>query len=125
MWTDPRHLLQWWGPRGVECVGADADLRPGGAYRIDNRMPEGAIVTITGVFEAVEPPHRLVFSWRIDPTHAPERVTVRFEPRGELTEVIVEHERIADESARRGHEAGWVGCLEGLDRYATASAATP
>jgi uncharacterized protein YndB with AHSA1/START domain len=118
LWTEPRHLMHWWGPPGVKCSGAEIDLRAGGAYRIANRMPDGSTTWISGVFEAVEPPRRLVFSWRTDPAQPDERVTVRFEPRGALTEVIVEHERIADERAREGHEAGWIGCLEGLEDYA-------
>jgi Activator of Hsp90 ATPase homolog 1-like protein len=44
-------------------------------------------------------------------------VTVRFEPRGEFTEVIVTHEQIAGDAVRRGHELGWEGCLEGLARH--------
>lgn len=122
LWTQPRHLLEWWGPAGVECSGAEIDLRPGGAYRIDNRMADGGTLAIIGVFEIVEPPHRLVYSWSVDPTQAAERVTVRFERRGELTEVVVEHERIANESTRRGHESGWIDCLAGLDEYVEASA---
>jgi uncharacterized protein YndB with AHSA1/START domain len=117
LWTEPRHLLRWWGPAGVECSGAEVDLRPGGAYRIANRMPDGGTLWISGVFAVVDPPSRLVYSWRTDPAQPDERVTVRFERRGDLTEVIIEHERIADERARRGHEAGWIGCLDGLDEY--------
>jgi len=41
-------------------------------------------------------------------------VTVRFEPRGSATEVIVLHERIADEATSADHEHGWNGCLDNL-----------
>jgi len=44
-------------------------------------------------------------------------VTVRFEPKGDGTEVIVVHERIADEATRDDHEKGWAGCLDGLERH--------
>ena len=39
---------------------------------------------------------------------------MRFEPRGNATDVVVTHERIADEKARVSHEQGWLGCLDGL-----------
>jgi uncharacterized protein YndB with AHSA1/START domain len=122
-WTEPRHLEQWWGPADVECVGAVVDLRVGGAYRIGNRYPDGRVVWITGVFEVIDRPHRLVYTWQIESPHATdalERVTVRFEPVGKETEVVVVHERIGDENARRGHEAGWIACLAGLSTYADA-----
>ncbi|MEO7095405.1 MAG: SRPBCC family protein, partial [Polyangiales bacterium] len=94
---------------------AEVDLRVGGAYRIGNLLPDGKVLWIAGEFEVVEPPHRLVYSWRIDQeTTAGSRVTVRFEPRGTGTEVIVVHERIDSEATRADHEKGWLGCLDGL-----------
>ncbi len=119
-WTQPAHLRNWWGPAGVECTEAHVDLRVGGTYRIANRFPDGRVVWIAGTFEAIEPPHRLVYSWSLESqASAAERVTVRFEPRGEEhTEVVVLHERIASDDARRGHEQGWTGCLDGLEAYA-------
>lgn len=114
-WTRPDQLVRWWGPADVECSGAEVDLRVGGRYRIGNRFPDGKEVWIAGEFEEVSPPRRLVYTWAIgEPPPVPERVTVRFEPRGERTEVIVVHERILDEAARDGHIRGWDGCLDGL-----------
>jgi uncharacterized protein YndB with AHSA1/START domain len=113
-WTTGHQLLRWWGPRPVVCSAAEVDLRVGGAYRIGNRLPDGREVFITGVFEEIEVPRRLVYSWTMaDHTS---RVTVRFEPRGTATEVIIEHEGVADEDTRKDHEKGWIGCLDGLQR---------
>jgi uncharacterized protein YndB with AHSA1/START domain len=117
-WTQPAQLRQWWGPAGVECTHAEVDLRVGGAYRIANRFPDGRIVWITGTFELIDAPHRLAYTWQIDPASSAERVTVEFEPRGRKTEVIVTHERIQSEAAREEHARGWTGCLDGLVKYA-------
>jgi len=117
-WTEAGRLRAWWGPEGVTCIGAEVDLRIGGRYRIGNRLPDGAVVWIVGAFEAVEPPHRLTYSWQLegDPGSA-ERVTVLFQPLAAGTEVIVIHERIITPALRDRHELGWRGCLEGLARY--------
>jgi len=120
-WTQPSQLIKWWGPAGVECIDAHVDLRIGGAYRIANRFPDGRVVWISGEFESIEPPHSLVYTWQVEPSgSAPERVTVRFDARGDATDVVIRHERIVDPEARAGHEAGWVGCLDGLASYAQA-----
>ncbi len=120
-WTEAERLVRWWGPRGVRCTGAEIDLRVGGRYRIGNRFADGREVAITGVFERIEAPRCLVFTWRLEPgPDLDERVTVRFERRGAATEIVVVHERIASEEARTSHEAGWEGCLEGLARRAEA-----
>lgn len=122
-WTEPRHLARWWGPAPVTCAGADVDLRVGGAYRIGNRFPDGSELWITGVFERVERPTRLVYSWAHEPVGADtrwSRVTVRFEPDGDGTEVVVVHERLADADDRARHQYGWQGCLDKLaDAFTT------
>jgi uncharacterized protein YndB with AHSA1/START domain len=121
-WTQPSQLIKWWGPAGVECIDAQVDLRIGGAYRIANRFPDGRVVWISGEFESIEPPHSLVYTWQVEPSvSAPERVTVRFDARGDATHVVIQHERIVDPEARAGHEAGWEGCLDGLTSYAQAA----
>jgi uncharacterized protein YndB with AHSA1/START domain len=118
-WTDPQQLMRWWGPEGVTCTAAQIDLRVGGAYRIANRMPDGSTLWIAGNFELIEPPSKLIYSWRLEiPGAGTERVTVNFVPRDSSTEVIVTHERIASAAARTQHEGGWIGCLAGLARFA-------
>ncbi|HEY8077210.1 MAG TPA: SRPBCC domain-containing protein [Labilithrix sp.] len=112
-WTRADAIATWWGPRPVTCCGAEVDLRVGGRYRIGNRFPDGRELWIAGEFEVVDPPRRLVYSWTVGdgPT---ERVQVRFEPRGDATEIVIAHEKILDEPTRAGHEKGWEGCLDGL-----------
>ncbi|HEV2111730.1 MAG TPA: SRPBCC domain-containing protein [Gammaproteobacteria bacterium] len=123
-WTEPAHLKEWWGPEGVACIGAEMDLRVGGAYRIGNRFPDGKVIWLAGSFEAIEPPRLLMYTWGVEPAPATERVTVRFEARGNGTEVIVTHERIASPALRDMHRQGWEGCLVGLADYLSGSRAS-
>jgi uncharacterized protein YndB with AHSA1/START domain len=113
-WTTVDQLRKWWGPAHVECSDAAIDLRVGGRYHLDNRLPDGNVIRIEGEFERVEPPSELVYSWRLSGTPSVERVTVRFEPCSEGTRVSITHERIASVAARDEHEQGWLGCLDGL-----------
>ena len=114
-WTRPEELKKWWGPQSVTCIDAAVDLTVGGGYRIANQFPNGDVVWITGEFEVIEPPKRLVYSWRLGTGTGPsERVSVTFEPRGANTEVTVTHERIPSIPVRDVHEQGWFGCLDGL-----------
>jgi uncharacterized protein YndB with AHSA1/START domain len=113
-WTQAELMQQWWGPEHVVCTGVEIDLRVGGTYRIGNRTPDGGTVWIHGRFEAIEPPHRLVYGWFVGDGGGSERVTVRFDPDGPGTRVRIVHERITDEVARASHQAGWIGCQDGL-----------
>jgi uncharacterized protein YndB with AHSA1/START domain len=120
-WTDPKQLVAWWGPEGVECTGAEVDLRVGGRYRIGNRLPNGMEIWIIGTFEAIERPRMLAYSWLMEGVQGDaEHVTVRFEARGAATEVIVTHEKIPNEALRDQHAYGWKGCLDGLAEYVSA-----
>jgi uncharacterized protein YndB with AHSA1/START domain len=117
-WTRPEHLRVWWGPRPVTCSGAEVDLRVGGRYRIDNALPDGTIVRIEGEFREVRRPQRLVYTWTMGKAaEAPSLVTVRFEARGDATDVVIVHENVPSEEARESHEKGWAGCLDGLEGF--------
>ncbi len=61
-WTDPKHLAQWWGPKGFTNPVCEADARVGGAIRIHMRAPDGVVYPMTGRFVEIDRPHRLVFA---------------------------------------------------------------
>ncbi len=57
-WTDPSSLARWWGP--FENPVCQIDARKGGAYRIVMQSPEGVQFPLTGEFEELHPPDRVV-----------------------------------------------------------------
>jgi uncharacterized protein YndB with AHSA1/START domain len=61
-WTDPKHMAQWFGPRGFTSSVPELDVRAGGALRIVMHGPDGNDYPMKGVFREVKPPERLVFS---------------------------------------------------------------
>lgn len=123
LWTKPDLLMMWWGPEGVVCTAAEIDLRVGGAYRIANRLPDGTTIWIAGSFERIERPNLLIYSWVIEGDDSgTERVTVRFEPRLQGSEIIILHENISAAAMRLQHEAGWNGCLDGLAKLVASHA---
>jgi uncharacterized protein YndB with AHSA1/START domain len=61
-WTDPKHLGQWFGPRGFTSSVPTLDVRAGGGLRIVMHGPDGNDYPMKGIFSEVKPPERLVFS---------------------------------------------------------------
>lgn len=61
-WTDPTHLMRWWGPEGFSAPTSNIDLRVGGKYHFCMRSPDGQEFWTTGVYQEVEAPERLVFT---------------------------------------------------------------
>jgi uncharacterized protein YndB with AHSA1/START domain len=41
VWTDPKHLAQWWGPNGFTTTTHAYDFRPGGVWRFVMHGPDG------------------------------------------------------------------------------------
>jgi uncharacterized protein YndB with AHSA1/START domain len=60
-WTDPKHMALWWGPDGFTNPVCEVDARVGGAIRIDMRAPNGVVYPMSGRFEEISEPERLVF----------------------------------------------------------------
>jgi uncharacterized protein YndB with AHSA1/START domain len=117
-WTMPDQLLRWWGPPGGQCVDAQADVRVGGTYRLENRTAGGELITISGTFTEVSPPTVITYTWQVDPGPAHrELVTVSFTRCGGGTRVVIRHDRIADEAIRREHARGWASCLDRLTEW--------
>ncbi|MFI6808760.1 SRPBCC domain-containing protein [Streptomyces luteogriseus] len=109
--TDPRELARWWGPDGFTIPSVESDLRPGGAYRIAMRPPEGELFYLVGEFLQVEPPERLAYTFRWEDPDPEDRETVvtlslhDIDPaRSELT---LEQGDFASERRRALHEEGW------------------
>lgn len=60
-WTETKHVAQWWGPKSFTNPVCEMDVRPGGAIRIHMRAPDGVVYPMTGVFQEIVVPERLVF----------------------------------------------------------------
>lgn len=64
-WTQPELLKQWWVPKslGMTLISVDADVRPGGKYRLVFEY-EGSTMDFFGKYLEVVPASRL--SWTND-----------------------------------------------------------
>ena len=61
-WTDPRHLAQWWGPRGFSTTIEQMDFRVGGVWKHVMHGPDGTNYPNESVFVEIVKPAKIVFS---------------------------------------------------------------
>ena len=66
VWTDPKHLDQWWGPNGFRTESSAMDLRPGGSWTLMMTGPDGTKYPNKIVYVEVAPPERLVYQHQGD-----------------------------------------------------------
>lgn len=125
VWTDPKHLAQWWGPAGFTNPVCELDARSGGAIRIHMRAPDGTVYPMTGVYQELVAPERIVFSSSaLDGAGRPlfeVLTTVTFtEQDGKTTQVLrarVTKKTDGADMYLDGMEAGWTQSLERLAGY--------
>jgi uncharacterized protein YndB with AHSA1/START domain len=113
-------LVRRWLRPGPE-VGLDVlsyDFRVGGAYRFAYHVPNGGLMHVNGVFETIEPPARLVFTWIIEPPdehagiHSEVHVTITRAGAG--SELRIRHIKLERAGAPQRHAEGWRGAIDQL-----------
>ncbi|MGH7149839.1 MAG: SRPBCC family protein [Planctomycetota bacterium] len=60
-WTDPNHLVRWWGPKGFTNRFEGFDPRPGGVWAFVMRGPDDVEFKNRSVFVEIVEPERIVF----------------------------------------------------------------
>jgi len=120
-WTDPEHLMRWWGPHGFTTLSCTMDARPGGTWRLCMRSPEGDEHRQQGVYREVVEPERLVFTYAFeDATGKPGHetlVTVSFADHGGKTMLTVNQAVFETVAVRDDHVRGWGEALDHLAEY--------
>jgi uncharacterized protein YndB with AHSA1/START domain len=117
------HLSHWWGPRKYEFASCEVDFRPGGAWRIVHRGPEGeGDQGFHGEFREIVRPERIVwtFEWEGMPGHV-STDTLTFEERDGKTTItatsLFDSVEDRDGMLQSGMEAGAAETYDRLDEY--------
>jgi len=61
VWSDPKHLVQWWGPNGFRTTTHAFDFRPGGVWRFVMHGPDGRDYQNRITFDEIVAPERIVY----------------------------------------------------------------
>ena len=132
-WTDPAQMAQWWGPQGFTNPMCRLDARPGGSIRIDMRGPDGRVYPMSGTFQKILAPAKLVFTAVAEDAGGQpileSLTTVTFTEAGGQTTVTVQASAIGFTSDApgmlAGMHAGWSQSLERLAVSLAGTAGTP
>lgn len=130
VWTDPKHLAQWWGPNGFTTTTHSFDFRPGGVWRFVMHGPDGRDYQNRVTFDEIVRPERIVYHHGggsdVEPVQF--NTTVVFEDLGNRQTRITWHGKFpsAEERARvireYGADKGLVQTMTRLADYVAALA---
>ena len=112
-WTDPAHLVHWWGPDGFTLTIHEMDVKPGGVWRFVMHGPDGRNYGNSIVYVEVARPGRLVYKHVPGPGDEPVRfdVTVTFEEQDGKTHLTMQ--MVFPSKVARDHIVKTYGAEEG------------
>jgi uncharacterized protein YndB with AHSA1/START domain len=114
--SDPRQLARWWGPKGFTSTFHEFDLRPGGAWRLVMRGPNGTDYPMVKDFIGVARPERIVLRHQ-SPVHGFTQ-TMTFGDLGGRTHVTWRMRFESEEEAERVRGAITEANEQNFDRLA-------
>ena len=133
VWTQPKHIEKWFGPKGFDTRVDKLDFKVGGRSAYVMIGPDGVEYPSAGVFQEIVPIEKIVttdeFGEGFDEIEAMKNVdlpkgmisTFLFDDLGERTKLtsITSHPTVED---RKKHEAmgvvaGWNSSLDKLEEY--------
>ena len=126
-WTEPEHVMRWWGPKTFTSPAVEIDFRVGGKYLFAMRSPEywdGRTLWSTGEYREIVPFERIVCTMAmadekgnvVSPTEygmpddgaTESLLTVEFEAVGNgQTKMLMRHEGVPAGEMRDGANEGW------------------
>jgi uncharacterized protein YndB with AHSA1/START domain len=116
------HMTHWWGPRGYEFTDCEIDFRPGGAWRVVHRGPDGEEYGFHGEYREIVRPERIVWTFEFEgmPGHVSVE-TMTLEEHDDKTTFTATsvYDTIEDRNGmlESGMESGAVETMERLDEY--------
>lgn len=116
LWTDPKHLANWWGPRGFTTTTFNMDVKPGGVWRFVMHGPDGTDFQNKITYVEVDAPKKLVYKHGGDKDVEPVnfQVTVNFDEHdgGRKTKLTMQMQFPSNVAMR--HVIDKYGAVEGL-----------
>jgi uncharacterized protein YndB with AHSA1/START domain len=116
---NPAKLVKWWGPQGFSIIHCKVEPKVGGKWRMGMKSPNSIEHWIQGVYQEINSPHRLVFTWiweKSGQVNPETTVTITLVGNQQQTQLRLVHEPFASDEQQLGHEKGWIDSLQALSQ---------
>ncbi|WP_259067570.1 SRPBCC family protein [Mucilaginibacter sp. X4EP1] len=119
VWTDPKHIANWWGPTGFTTSIQHMEVKEGGEWDLIMHGPDGVDYKNKNVFSKVIKPELIVFNHVTPPLFT---TTITFKKQGDHTELTMQmvFDSVADYSFavnKHGAKAGQQQTIAKLQDY--------
>ena len=120
-WSQPEHIGQWWGPKGMETKVIVHEFKVGGHWKYVMQMPNGGEFITEGIYSEIIEHEKIVSSADFKPMTEGVELHVHFEESGTQTKFTfkVVHKTAAycKQQEQMGFYNGWGSTFERLDKF--------
>lgn len=122
-WTQPKHIANWWGPKGMEVKIIEHNFNVGGKWKYAMTMPNGQEFSSDGVYSEIVPLKKIVTTANFRPMTEGVEIEALFEEDGKKTNltfrVLHATEAYAKQQEKMGFFNGWGSTFERLELLLT------
>jgi uncharacterized protein YndB with AHSA1/START domain len=119
-WRNAEYVSRWFTPSPLTTPKCEVDFRPGGAFRVVMRMPNGIEFPFEAEFRDIVPFERIVFDGKMRDGNTVS-TTVTLAENGGKTTMTVRQAYAFESDATRGAHAGWTMTLNQLGDHLAAA----
>lgn len=118
-WTQPEHIVSWWGPKGMQTKINKHEFKVGGEWSYAMTMPDGNVFLAEGVYKEIVELSKIISMADFKPMTEGVEIQSLFEEKGEETlftfncvHATVEYCKQQEEM---GFYNGWVSVFDRLE----------
>ncbi len=120
-WSQPEHIAQWWGPKGMETKVIEHEFKVGGHWKYVMQMPNGGEFITEGIYSEIIEHEKIVSSADFKPMTEGVEIQALFEADGNKTKFTfkVVHETAAycRQQEQMGFYNGWGSTFDRLNDF--------
>ncbi len=116
-WSEPKHMMHWFAPKGFTVPACEMDFRVGGRYRLCMRSPQGRDHWVHGEYREIVAGERIVFTGILEDDGNETLTTITFADHDRKTKLVVHQTYSFESDSTRGAPQGWAETLDRLAEY--------
>jgi uncharacterized protein YndB with AHSA1/START domain len=120
-WTQPEHIAQWWGPKGMKTNVVEHDFRVGGKWKYTMKMPDGSDFIGDGIYLAIVRLEKIFTSANFKPMTEGVELRALFKKNGQKTDftfsVVHPTEEYRNQQEKMGFYNGWASTFDRLESF--------
>ena len=118
-WTQPEHVINWWGPKGMKIEVVEHDFRVGGKWKYVMPMPDGNEFISDGEYLEIVEFKKIITTANFKPMTEGVEIQALFEEDGDKTNftfnVVHPTEEYCKQQEKMGFYNGWGSAFTRLE----------